>query len=223
MTLRNFPTLCIDDFYKNPDEIREFALKQDFCIDQYNWPGRRTKMLSEINSDFFNMFCEKLLSIFYEFDSYTEWNIYTSFQIVQPFSNDEQSYKNYGFIHTDSELFSGIIYLTPNINKNCGTSIFKIKDKNFSQEENTYFKKNFYESNIDTGLEDYIKKERGQFDESATFYNYYNRLVAFDSSQYHGVNSFFTTGEPRLTQVFFINSINYKHCPLQRSDKRVLI
>jgi len=34
-------TLIIDDFYSNPEEVREFALSQDFNVDG-NYPGHRT-------------------------------------------------------------------------------------------------------------------------------------------------------------------------------------
>ena len=34
--------IIIDDFYNNPEEVREFALAQDFDVDG-NYPGHRTK------------------------------------------------------------------------------------------------------------------------------------------------------------------------------------
>ena len=34
-------TVIIDDFYDNPEEVREFALQQDFGVDG-NYPGHRT-------------------------------------------------------------------------------------------------------------------------------------------------------------------------------------
>jgi len=37
-----FNSLTIDDFYSNPMEVREFALKQDFEV-RGNYPGMRTK------------------------------------------------------------------------------------------------------------------------------------------------------------------------------------
>jgi hypothetical protein len=37
-----FNSLTIDDFYANPDEVREFALNQEFKV-RGNYPGQRTK------------------------------------------------------------------------------------------------------------------------------------------------------------------------------------
>lgn len=141
--MRKFPTLCIDDFYKNPDEVREFALKQDFCDTSKYWPGRRTRLLDKLNRTFFDMFCEKLFSIFYDFESRVEWEVFTTFQMIPPLSPDKDSPKNVGLIHRDDGgyddykdygmVFAGIIYLTPEIDKNCGTSIFKPKDTDFEE------------------------------------------------------------------------------------------
>ena len=45
-----FPILCQDDFFDNPDEIREYALSLDYKSDENgHWPGVRTRPLHEIN------------------------------------------------------------------------------------------------------------------------------------------------------------------------------
>ena len=35
-------SLIIDDFYSNPEEVRDFALQQEFFVEG-NFPGFRTK------------------------------------------------------------------------------------------------------------------------------------------------------------------------------------
>ena len=55
----SFPALCIDDFYPNPDEVRKFALEQNFYpADGGTYPGKRTDHLHELDEDFFNYFCK---------------------------------------------------------------------------------------------------------------------------------------------------------------------
>ena len=49
-----------------------------------------------------------------------------------------------------------------------------------------------------------ILEHNSSFVETIKFNNLYNRLICFDSTQAHGVNSFHTSVEPRLTQVFFV-------------------
>ena len=46
------PTSCVDDFYEDPDSIREYALSLDYKKQKGNYPGVRTKDLSSINKDF---------------------------------------------------------------------------------------------------------------------------------------------------------------------------
>ena len=46
------PTSCVDDFYEDPDSIREYALSLDYKKEKGNYPGVRTKDLSYINKDF---------------------------------------------------------------------------------------------------------------------------------------------------------------------------
>ena len=61
-----FPITCVDDFYSEPDNIRDFALSLEYGKDELsNFPGQRTKMLHEIDSYFFNIFCEKIFSLFF--------------------------------------------------------------------------------------------------------------------------------------------------------------
>ena len=229
--MRRFPTLCIDDFYKNPDEVRKFALQQDFCNTSQDWPGKRTKLLDEIDPYFFKMFCEKLFSIYYDFSSPVEWTILTTFQLVPSFSSDVNSPKNLGFVHKDDYeinglrvCYAGIIYLTPNINKNCGTSIFRCKKNITDDFYDIPVKENFYGKGIDTDFDKYMTIERNKFEETIRFDNIYNRMISFDSSSFHGVNSFYSDKEPRLTQPFFVAKIENKSgFPLERSDKRNIL
>lgn len=228
--MRKFPTLCIDDFYKNPDAVRQLALQQDFCYSSDEWPGRRTRQISEIDPYFFSMFCEKLFSVYYEFCDRVEWEVLTNFQLVPPFSEDKNSLKNMGFIHRDdyeineqNVVYAGIIYLTPNIDKNCGTSIFRFR-KDAINHHIPPIKQNLYGKGDDTDFEKYMKIERDKFEETIRFDNIYNRMVSFDSSSYHGVNSFYSDSHPRLTQVFFVARIDSKSgYPLERSDRRNIL
>ena len=44
----NCPYLVIDNFYNDPDKIREFVLKQEFKI-RGNYPGQRTLSFASEN------------------------------------------------------------------------------------------------------------------------------------------------------------------------------
>ena len=126
----NFPTLCVDGFYKDPDAMREYALSLDYNTDDGRYPGKRTKPLHTINPPLFDKICLKFFSLFYNYEvEGANWNVKTYFELNDPLSKDENSYFNKGYIHKDDScILAGIVYLTPIINKNTGTSIFRQKE-----------------------------------------------------------------------------------------------
>jgi hypothetical protein len=225
--LMNFPTLCVDNFYKDPDSIRQFALSLDYQKPPSGqYPGKRTDALHGIDRTFFDAFCEKLFSIYYDFLTPIDWVVNTSFQLINPMSDSENNAKNTGWIHTDyrkdgDPIFAGIIYLTPDINPKCGTSIFKINEKSkfFGPhiEEIEQVKRKFYLSGVDDDYDNVLKATNDCFTETARFDNIYNRLVSFDAKTFHAANNFYTEGQPRLTQVFFVHSLTTEsRYPLDR-------
>lgn len=213
-----FPTICVDNFFNNPNEVRNFALSLEYKkAENTAWPGKRTDLLSNLNSNYFDLFCRKIFSIFFDIknsQNLYNWEVATYFQIIEPFEYDNI---NTGWIHFDTRcIFAGIIYLTPDISLECGTSIFKPKKSynlpmNYEDKKEMYL--NFNESNL-TKYEQSLKENNDLFEETINFKNVFNRLVAYDSSQYHGVNSFHDNKVERLTQVFFINSVNSNYFPI---------
>ena len=215
----DFPTICVEDFYDNPDSIRQFALSQKYeKTDDGKWPGKRTAPLHEINPILFDQFCNKLFSIFYDFDTCgkIQWIVRTSFQLIDPLVDDPNNIKNTGWIHLDgtSAVFAGVIYLTPNANLHSGTSVFRLKNKDTIDETDAKIK--YYRDGIDENYDELLKKHNSSFEETITFNNVYNRLVAWEGNQWHGVNNFYSE-EPRLTQVFFVSRLEAdSSSPLKR-------
>jgi hypothetical protein len=210
-TTIKFPALCVDDFYQNPDEIRKFALSQNFESDpEGRWPGKRTKELHELDMNLFHGFCKRLFSIYFDLNSPITWHVATQFQLIEPMSDDPNSKKNSGWIHCDgTTVFSGIIYLTPNIDKTLGTSIYKLKDGcEVDQESHINAKVKFYRDNIDEDYDNVISKHNNMFEETVTFSNVYNRLISFDGNTPHGVKSYYGKGDARLTQTFFVEKVS---------------
>jgi hypothetical protein len=126
-----------------------------------------------------------------------------------------------GWVHYDENvIFAGVIFLTPKIDLNCGTSIFKIVDKEKLDLSNA--KKDFYKNGIDSDYDNRIQSHRDAYIETIRFNNVYNRLIAFDSSCAHGVNSYYSDSDPRLTQVFFVTKIDTKTKPPILRQKKYL-
>jgi hypothetical protein len=207
--MKNIPALCVDNFYSDPDRIREWALSLDFIdVEDKTSPGLRTQMLHLIDRDFFDEFCKKLFSIFFDLENTDiKYRVQTSFQLVESMSPDPNSPKNQGWVHFDTNtIFAGVIFLTPEIDLNCGTSIFKLVEPNKLDMSNA--KIDFYRNGIDNDYDRRITEHRQAYIETIKFNNVYNRLICFDTECAHGVNSFYSTTEPRLTQVFFVEEIN---------------
>ena len=120
----NFPTLIVDNFYEEPDKIREFALKQDFLESPGNYPGKRTKPLHELNEELFFGFVTKIMTIYYP-DVEVDWNVQTSFWKVNTLDPDPLSPKNMGWIHQDGCLAAGVVYLSPGFDSGLGTKIYE--------------------------------------------------------------------------------------------------
>jgi hypothetical protein len=203
--LKKYPYMCVDNFYKNPDEVRKLALDNDFFHNDGHWPGKRTSLIHQINRNFYDKFCAKLLSLFYPLDKSVHYTIDTMFQLVEQLDKDPNSSKNKGWIHTDDfVLFSGIIYLSPNSIPENGTSLFRVVNEN-TINHFVESKILLYRDNIDVQHDLALDLHNSSFEETVRFNNIYNRLVCFPGDTWHGVNSFNNpSGEPRLTQVFFV-------------------
>jgi hypothetical protein len=215
----NFPTTCIDNFYNDPDAIRRFALSLPYeKDDEGRWPGKRTKNLHTIDAEFFINFSKKLGSIFYVLEKTDiQFSIETCFQLIDPYSKDQRSPKNIGWIHYDiGVIFAGVIFLTPNIDKTCGTSLYRILPNPILDKSNV--KTNFYSKNLDEDYDHKILIHNSNFEETVKFANIYNRMICFDGKIPHKANNFFSKNfNSRLTQVFFVkNVVGQDSTPIQR-------
>ena len=204
-----YPVTVINDFYENPDAIRQFALAQKYTFRHeetgldYVYPGCRTQDLHSLEASLQAIILKKLVSVFHitEHDR-MRWAISSSFQSVS------EIYKE-GVIHTDSNtIFAGVLYLTPNAPLNSGTSLYR-KNASFNQDK--------YQQACDQNTERFktgqITMDTGfhsMFDEVVRVNNVYNTLILFEGDIFHAANQFFgkTLEDSRLAQVFFINKID---------------
>lgn len=222
MQKRLFPSLCVDDFYDDPNAVRDWALSLDFNDEENKdgkWPGIRTPMLHEINHIFFDTFCRKLLSIYFDLTKVNmEWNIVTNFQLIDPYDDPEL---NKGWVHYDDRaIFGGIIYLDPEPDPNAGTSVGDVDFSQINEEDFNKLqdiRKDFYQGKLTTEYEiaEYkrlLNLNNELYVPTVEFKNKFNRLVSFDGTTSHQAN-FGTPGKKRLTQVFFVNDINTNSSP----------
>lgn len=178
--------LIIDNFYENPDEVREFALSLDFNIEG-NYPGNRTSaMVDEDWRDYIKEYLESIINRRITVFPY-EYN--TAFQLTTETSKT--------WIHHDAMSYAGVVYLTPNPSLDSGTGIYRHKETGIMKHSE--------------GERDFNKEvtEESDWELVAEAKNVYNRLVIYDSMYYHksvvpGFGTDKNTG--RLFQTFFFEA-----------------
>lgn len=205
-----YPITIIDNFYKDPYKIRDFALSQNF-YQKGAWPGVRTDQFVKLHPDLFLEFAKKTLSVFFNIEyEQVHWNFNSTFQLC---GKDFEE----GWVHTDWDgksangaTIAGIIYLTPGAPLSGGTSVYKLKDNEIVSDDDDWWlvRNNFYKNNTNVNLEEYRKKRdlyNNKFLKTLDIGNVFNRLVIYNTTDFHKENILFgnTTEDSRLTQVFF--------------------
>jgi hypothetical protein len=207
-----WPTLCVDNFFHNPEEIRKYALSLNYSSSEDGkWPGKRTEMLQEINFNLHLSVTSKILKLLYPMnvdDLY--WAADGYFQKI-----DGNIYSQSGWVHQDKNEFTSLIYLSHH--KNCGTSIFHPKNINSSitneqTKKEIYIKAALENKNIGEDSKELIACN-SQFEKTITFNSKFNRLILFDALQYHAAEKFneVDVNEDRLTLILFFQSIFTKN------------
>ena len=190
--------MIIDNFYKNAQSTRDYILTQEFKV-RGNYPGQRTtsranQHLKEMIEGYIQHFAGKIIDWPMPNDGRNNDDTYNgAFQYTT--SRDRT------WIHNDGwNNWAGVLYLTPNAPVNSGTGIFRFKDgtRNVDEAEARGNKKM-----IDENSQDYNKWEL--VDKVG---NVFNRLVLFNSKQYHASLDYFGTNKEngRLFQVFFFST-----------------
>jgi hypothetical protein len=204
-----WPTICVDNFFDEPEKVKQFSDTLKFNKDPLGkWPGERTDLLHEVNKEFVYFTTKKIMSILFPMNhSDIKSEVEQTFQKI-----NGNIYKNKGWVHRDTpKELTAIVYLSNHLK--CGTSLFKPK-KIFNKCINTNFKEEFYkeESKI-TAENKYLNENNDQFEKILTMDSRFNRLIIFDSNNYHAAEKFNeeNINEDRLTLITFFNNISGNH------------
>jgi hypothetical protein len=175
-------SMIIDDFYVNPDNVRNFALSQPFDK-KGNFPGARTTpyFTDDIKSaiEYYMPWAGKITNT-YEMSGFTG-----AFQIATA--------QDRTWIHSDPHnMWAGVCYLTPDAPHSGGTGLFRYKET-----------KEHYGTQNDYDGYDYTK-----WDLFDVIGNKYNRLVIYRGDLYHASLDYFGSNleNGRLFQTFFFDT-----------------
>ena len=224
----SFPVTCMDNFYPDPDVIRQYALSLDYSrghLDKY--PGVRSNLIHTLNPDLFHFSCKKLFSIFFDLKvGNFDWQVATNFQKIYPYecSDSNKQDINSGWIHQDySSILAAVVYLNPIPNLDSGTSIYKLKEKYNQKLFNPWTpisiqtKNDFYNHESKFSEDEYLKikmEHNSMFEKTLDVKNVYNRIICYPGEYFHNHSGFLIDTEDfRLTQVFFVKSLESSVSP----------
>ena len=185
----------IDDFYSDVDEVREFALQQDFSV-RGNYPGPRTK--SFLNESVKETI-ENVVKPFY--GNVTFWGDGEYTGAYQFTTSRDRSW-----IHADQTTkWAAVCYLTPNAPLSAGTGLFKHKATGLTMAPR----------NADGSYDDELLAEVYKDAQDMTKWelvdnvaNVYNRLILYRGDHFHMSMDYFgqDVNDGRLFQTFFFNT-----------------
>lgn len=189
--------VVVDDFYENPDAIREFALGLDY-FPSGNHKGKRTD--ARLILDGTKEAIEALMHRKIKDDG---WNYGYNGVFQYCVAEDSLVY------HCDSQTFAAIVFLTPDAPPETGTSFFRSKKNGLwkapteedvarlGKDESTLLYEMFEGEFYDSTRWDLVDK----------IGNRYNRLVVFDAQTVHAASAYFGSNinNSRLFHMFFFD------------------
>jgi hypothetical protein len=185
----------IADFYSNVDEVREFAMQQEFHEEPGHFPGKRTVPFlndgtKQLVQDIVRPLCGDVL-----------WWGGKDSGVFQYTTAQDRSW-----IHSDGTTnWAGIIYLTPDAPLSAGTGIFRHKAsglKRWVHSEHTKEENDIWSTTYADHF-DYTK-----WDMVDRIGNVYNRLILYRGDLFHVSLDYFgnNINDGRLFQPFFFNT-----------------
>lgn len=188
-----FKIIVIDNFYDNPMEVREFALKQEYFSSHLPIKHTRSFATKEHLSFFQKIikpFGGKITSFY---DSKDNEN--GSFQY------STSDYTDWVHINNNDCKWIGIIYLTPNAPISSGTSFYKFTETGAMNRND--------EIRLDCeNMRKEYSKDVTKWELVDNIGNIFNRLIIYDSTYYHKANNYFGTdiNDGCLFQIFFFDT-----------------
>jgi hypothetical protein len=179
--------IIVDDFYGDPDSVRNFALEQEYNVTG-NFPGARTQ------SCLTPAIKETIQTIvWYAGGEVTNW--YAEHGYTGSFQKTYASDRSW--IHTDHfNKWAAVCYLTPDAPLTGGTGLF-------------LYKKNQARTAEQMAGESYDAQDMTKWEKVDVVANRYNRLVLYRGDLFHSSLDYFgsTDTDCRLFQVFFFDTI----------------
>jgi hypothetical protein len=179
----------VDNFYQNPDEIRKFALAQEYDQGGFNKPyiGDRTKeqfLFPGLREEFEYIMNRKIVN----------WESHAMNGRFQVCKEGEPL-----VYHCDEQAWAAMLYLTPNAPYHSGTATHALKGTDIRHISHPEISRCFRPGSRNL--------DRTIFEPVDSFGNVYNRLVIFNAGYIHSATDYFgfNNENSRLWQMFFFD------------------
>jgi len=211
----HYPITIVDNFFDDPDYVVSLSHKATWYRDaEYRWPGERSQLIQELDSEFYKYLLFKYFLLFYPANDLNNKFIVNGTSYFQriPAGLD------LGWIHNDyPTLHTYMIYLTPNADPSSGTGLFTPRTGHVN-DSLQYQKMQYYKGEIDKEVaQKYQQEHSSQFIQTVACGNVYNRCIGFDAHLWHGALNLNTAQEERLTLITFIEEIVTTKSPISNS------
>lgn len=187
--------IIVDDFYVDPDYVRQEALSMDFTVTG-NYPGKRTN--SFLNESIMQTIQKIMKSAG---GTISDWN-YTPYNGAFQYTTS----RDRSWIHADqTTVWAGVCYLTPDAPVSGGTALFKHKETGLFSAPKTE------DGRYDLELLAKINKDSQdmtKWEITDRVANVYNRLILYRGDYFHCSMDYFGQDieDGRLFQTFFFNT-----------------
>ncbi len=190
--------IAIDNFYTNPDEVRDYALSLDFQYNKEYHKGKRTKQQTFFNGtkEFFEDVLKKQV---------TSWESQPHNGVFQYCTAEDQL-----VYHNDAQTYAAVVFLTPDAPPDCGTSFFKHRENGLraapTNEDCARLNKTKDELFWDMFHGNFYDKT--PWDLVDVIGNVYNRMAIWDAKLVHAASRYFGENkhDGRLFHMFFFDA-----------------
>jgi hypothetical protein len=205
------PVLVIDDFYLDPDNVRERALQGHFERMEAGYPGRHEPLDILENDDLLiaMTYLREVIQIAAR-KTFDLEELSTDFSVLT--TPSKSVHKTQSHPHTDGVALAGIIYLNPE--NMGGTCIYnnKILDSIVLNRSNRAAYDRLVSDNEFKNTDGYISDSFDMWEKVYTSEGKYNQLVMYTGNLFHSVNVIkdpdpSDLSKARLTQRIFVNKL----------------
>ena len=174
-----------DDFYLNPDAVREYALQSNFIEDIRWYKGKRSELTyatEEIKTAFEQLIGQPIVKWDYPANG--------KFQYCTP--------EDLVVYHCDLQKWAAVLYLSPGAPYQTGTNLYAHKNTGIRTFDDPGYSYDVFGGGFYDGT---------KFDTVDTVGNVYNRVVIFDAHSIHAAAGYFGQSKEtaRLFQIFFFD------------------